>query len=485
VCVALPGRAYVEQMSDDRRHAVVVGGSMAGLLAARALVEHFDQVTIVERDRFPEEPAFRKGVPQSRHVHGLLSGGTERLERAFPGLRDELIAAGAASFVVPADALWLGPAGWLRRFPEGLSVLSATRYLLEWAIRRRVAASDRVRFVEGHDAVGLLANPEGTSVRGVRLRPRGGVEGTPELTADLVVDASGRDSPAPRWLEELGRAPPRETRIDAFLGYASRFYAPPPDWAADWRAINISPKAPDHTRGGVIIPVEGGRWLVTLAGYSHDYPPTDEAGFLAFARSLRTPIMAEAIERAQPLGPIYGYQRTDNRLRHYEALADMPERFVVLGDAACCFNPVYGQGMTVAAIAGVVLGESLDRQRRDAGGDLTGFTRRFQRALAKANGPAWLTATGEDLRFPGTEGARPGAVTRIMHWYLDRVIAVAGEDSAANLAFMRVVHMLAPPSALFQPGVIVSALRGARQPPLPGPPTAPTLPVRRRQGAAA
>jgi 2-polyprenyl-6-methoxyphenol hydroxylase-like FAD-dependent oxidoreductase len=472
-------------MSDDGRHAVVIGGSIAGLLAARALVDHFDRVTIVERDTFPEEPAFRKGVPQGRHVHGLLSGGTERLEQAFPGLRDELIAAGAAYFVVPADALWLGPAGWLRRFPEGLNVLSATRYLIEWAVRRRVAALGRVRFVEEHDAVGLLASPDGATVRGVRLRARGVAEGIPELTADLVVDASGRDSPTPRWLEELGRTPPRETRIDAFLGYASRLYAPPPDWAGDWRAINISPKAPDHTRGGVIVPVEGGRWLVTLLGYSRDYPPTDEEGFLAFARSLRTPVMAEALERARPLGPIYGYQRTENRLRHYEELADMPERFVVLGDAACCFNPVYGQGMTVAAIAGAVLGACLDHQRRHAGDDLTGFGRRFQRALARANGPAWLTATGEDLRFPATEGARPGVVTRIMHRYLDRIIAIAGEDPAANLAFMRVVHMLAPPSTLFQPGVIVSALRGATEPPLTAPPTAPSPPVRRHEGAAA
>src|SRR5579883_954151 len=450
-----------------RGHAIVVGGSMAGLLAARVLAAHFDRVTLVERDTFPDAPEFRKGVPQSRHVHVLLGRGQQLMERFFPGLLAELAAAGAPTIMWPTEMLWLMPAGWSKRFTPGTPFVSMSRELLEWCVRRRLAASPRLAFLPAHDVVGLVASPDGTAITGVELRARGGsadgLAPTQRLAADLVVDASGRGSHTPRWLEALGYEPPAETRINSFLAYASRYYAPPGGFQADWKGLFFNAKPPSIPRGGALFPVEGERWLVTLAGIGGDAPPLDEAGYLAFARRLRSPIMYEVIRRARPLSPIVGYRRTENQLRHYERPRRWHERLLVSGDAVCAFNPIYGQGMTVAAVDALALHRCLRAQeRRQPDGDLTGVARRFQQAVAESSATPWLMATGEDLRYPTTEGARPGVVTRLLHRYLDRVNLAATDNVTVNRAFGQVLNLLAPPSTLFRPNVLLPALLAAR-----------------------
>jgi 2-polyprenyl-6-methoxyphenol hydroxylase-like FAD-dependent oxidoreductase len=459
-------------------HALVVGGSIAGLLAARVLSDHFAHVTIVERDVFPDGPEFRAGVPQSRHIHALLGRGQALMERYFPGLGAELTDAGAAVLGWPADLLSLGPAGWSRRFSTSVTALTLSRQLLEWTIRRRVAALEGVRFITASEVIGLLPGPGRRAVRGVRLRRRvraapGGtaVPGDEELAADLVVDASGRGSHASRWLEALGYQTPRESRVNAFVGYATRLYRPPASFSADWRAILLRGITPRDPRIGLLIPIEGERWLVTLGGYARAYPPTDDDGFLAFARSLRSRVLYDAIQDAEPLTPIYGYQRTGNLLRHYDRLARWPERFVVTGDAMCAFNPIYAQGMTVAALDAAALDACLREQwQRAPDGDLSGLARRFQQRLGKALAGPWLIATGADLRFPTTEGGRPKPTARLVQKYIDRVTAVATEDRHVFEAFMEVVNMLAPPPRLFRPDILGRVLAGLREPPLIEPP---------------
>ncbi len=457
-------------------HAVVIGGSMAGLLAARVLAAHFARVTVVERDRLPAAPAFRAGVPQSRHVHVLLARGCTLLERLFPGLVADLEAAGALPVDWPADVLWLTPAGWSDRFRTGLSILCCSRELLEVTVRRRLTALQGVRFLEQHDVVGLVASPDGRGVEGVALRARDGAPGSPAtLAADLVVDASGRDSQTPRWLAALGYAPPAETRVNARLGYASRYYARPKGFRPDWQVLFFHAKPPTMRRGGALFPIEGDRWLVTLAGMGGDYPPTDEAGFLAFARSLRSPILYEAVRTAEPLSPIHGYRRTENQMRHYERLARWPERLLVVGDAVCAFNPIYGQGMTVAALSAATLHRCLREQAR-AGG-LTRLGRRFQRAVAQRGATAWLMATGEDFRFPTTEGPRPGPATRLLQRYLDRVLAAATVDARVSLALGQVMNLAAPPATLLAPPIALRVLRALRARTPAAPPTATPLPA--------
>jgi 2-polyprenyl-6-methoxyphenol hydroxylase-like FAD-dependent oxidoreductase len=459
-------------------HAIVIGGSIAGLVTARVLADHFARVTVVERDRFLKQPAFRKGVPQSRHLHGLLERGQMLLETLFPGLSTELTAAGARILEMPGDILLLSPVGWHRRFRPGLRFLSCSRELLEWSIRRRLAAMPTVCFLEGHDVMGLLANSDRTRVTGVQVRSRNeyAFGDMKELQGALVVDASGRHSRAPEWLRSLGYPQPQETTVNSFVGYASRYYTPPNDFQADWAMLFLQPKPPDTPRGGVIMPLEGNRWIVTLVGAAKNYPPTDEVGFLDFARNLRSPILYEVIKNAQPISPISGNLGTQNHLRHYERLHRWPERFIVLGDAVCAFNPVYGQGMTVAAQEAIMLDKTLREQRRRyPDGDLSGMSRRFQRQLARVIAPAWLLATSADYSYPTTEGGRRSLFARLMHPYLKQVAKVSTVDPEVGRALFAVTNLVSPPITLFRPQVLMRVIRGNRIPMLDKPPTGPVI----------
>lgn len=443
--------------SGSSSHALVIGGGIAGLLAARVLADYFEQVTIVERDRFPEKSVPRQGVPQSYQLHVLLAQGQRILEQLFPGLKDELADNGTPSVDWTADCRLLLLGGWAPRVSSGIASCACTRNLLEAIIRQRLANYSAVKFLEATQVTGLLANPSNTTVTGVRIQDGNGTAA--ELAAQLVVDASGRSSKAPQWLQSLGYKMPQETAINSFLGYASRMYQSLGGSALDYKALYIMPKAPDHPRGGVIYQVEGGRWMVSLIGVGRDYPPTDAASFLNFAQSLRSPEIYEAIKDGQPLAPIYGYRRTENRWRHYERLSRFPENFVVVGDAVCAFNPVYGQGMTVAALGALTLDQCLKQQyQHRSNRQVTGLAQRFQKQLAKVNTVPWLMATGDDFRWPTTEGRQPDFMTRLMHRYLDQVMRVASERASVYKVFAEVIHLLKPPSTFFQPGILAQVL---------------------------
>jgi hypothetical protein len=251
------------------------------MLAARVLSDHFDSVTLLERDRFPETPVARKGLPQGRHAHGLLERGRRALERFLPGLTGELVRAGAEPLDFTRDIAWMSPCGWYVRFPGDFLLLGCTRDLIDWGVRRRVAALPNVRIHQGANVAGLILGPGGARVAGARLRSRTADDEVDycgaELAADLVVVADGRTSRLPAWLAALGYEPPEETVINSFQGYASRLYRAPAEFAADWKGLYIQQAPPDDPRGGIITPVEGGRWLVSLVGGDGDYPPTDEA----------------------------------------------------------------------------------------------------------------------------------------------------------------------------------------------------------------
>ena len=270
-----------------------------------------------------------------------MTRGRQILERLFPGLEESLLEAGAVLIDSAEDLVLLWPAGFGPRFRSGIPFLQSSRELLEFAVRERVASIPNVRFLQKTDVTGLVPAKQGEAVVGAKVRSREG--GTDEeILADLVVDAGGRNSNASGWLEELGYDAPEETIVDAHLGYASRIYERTEGGARDWKALLVQAAPPNVTRGGVLYPIEGGRWIAGLDGVGGDYPPTDEDGFMEFARSLRTPMLYETIKDAKPLTPIYGYRATKNRKRHYEKLSRQPHNFVVTGDAASAFNPVYG-----------------------------------------------------------------------------------------------------------------------------------------------
>ncbi|MFD7093951.1 NAD(P)/FAD-dependent oxidoreductase [Streptomyces xanthophaeus] len=438
-------------------HAVVIGAGLAGLLAARVLADRFAQVTLVERDELPEDgPAFRPGVPQSRHAHVLWSRGLELLEELLPGTTDELLGGGAALLKSPGDFLWLSPADWFRAVP-GTEVLLAGRELIDWTVRRAVLRHERIRLRAGAAVTGLTAAPDGRAVTGVQLR-----HGDP-LDARFVVDATGRGSKTPAWLAALGVPAPEVTRYDSKLGYSSRYFEIPPDPARRWHGMYVQGR-PDSPRGAVLMPVDRARWLVTLIGNGEHAPPTRDEEFLGFARSLRSPALHDAIRDAKPLSPAVGYRATANEWLHYERLERWPAGFVVLGDAACRFNPVYGHGMTVAALAADALRKEI---RALDTGSVPGAARRIQRRTVAAAQTAWQIATSEDMRYPQTQGPPPDRTTRILQRYMARVMVGANTDPAVSGRFFGVLSLSTPPSALLTPATMIRVLSKWRVPASP------------------
>jgi 2-polyprenyl-6-methoxyphenol hydroxylase-like FAD-dependent oxidoreductase len=432
------------------KRAIVIGGSVAGLAAAGALSRHFARVTLIERDDYPSEPAARKGTPQARHVHVLLKQGEAALERLFPGFFDELEGRGAQRVDTAGDARWYYYGGWKARFKSGIEMVSQSRPLLEWSLRRRVGALVNTD-VMGGDVQGLESSDG--RVTGVRLRRKDGAsDGLETVAADLVVDASGRGSRTPHWLESLGVGAPPESEVKVDVGYATRFYERT-EAQRDWTALLCHPRFPDK-RCGVLLPIENGLWMLTLVGWFGDHPPANEAEFLAWARSLAIPDLYEAVRDAKPVSEIALHRFPSNRRRHYERVSRMPDGLVVLGDAACSFNPVYAQGMATSALGASAL-ESLLAE--EGGAARAGFSQRFQARLARITDSPWLLATGEDFRSDEAIGERP-AFMPLLGWYTARVHQLTWRDPFAAKRFLEVMHLVRPPSALFHPRVALRAL---------------------------
>ncbi|MGJ5760723.1 NAD(P)/FAD-dependent oxidoreductase [Streptomyces galbus] len=361
-------------------HAVVIGSGLAGLAAAGALARFMDRVTVIERDWLPRGAGRRRGVPQARHTHSLPTAAHQGLEELFPGIRADLVRAGAVHLRVPEDLLLLGPAGWLPRFDAGLSLLSAGRDLLDAVVRDRLRADAKVGFLHDHDVVGLRPGPQDT-VTGVLARARdrrapGGWTPPRLIAADFVVDASGRGSHAPQWLADLGYEPPAETVVRTGATYATSLYAPPVGHVADWQGVWLM-AAGDDPRQGLLHPVEGGRWSVSLSTPGTAPAPADHEQMLHAAAALRDPLLRDLLATATPLGPVYRCAVTGSRWRHYERLRRWPDQFLVVGDAFAALDPVHGDGMTLAVQGALLLERMLT-----AHGTAVGITYRLRRALA-------------------------------------------------------------------------------------------------------
>ncbi len=430
-------------------HAIVIGASLAGLWTARVLADHFQRVTVFERDQLPAGPASRPGVPQDRHVHVLLQRGALIMGRLFPGIEDELVAAGAHRLDLTRDGYGKLRGRWLQRFPSGKTTYGCSRILLESLVRARVMGLPNVSVIGGAQALGLVG--EAGRVTGVRVRRKEDSLESVE-TADFVADASGRTSKTPQWLAALGYGEPEETVIDARLGYAGRRYRMPEIPEGGWLTMLIGQEPPVKSRGGLIYSEEDNVWMVMVAGCLGDYPPTDEAGFEEFAASV-DPQFYAAIRSAEPISKIIGYRKTENRFRRYEKFTRWPDRFVTLGDAVCGFNPVYGQGMTVAAMAAECLGEHLGK----AQGVLDGIAWRFQKSYPKIVEPAWLLATSADTEWLGRQ-AGSSLAERFASWYFPQVLDTIPDDRAVHEAFIEVQNLTASPRALFSPGIVARVL---------------------------
>lgn len=433
-----------EHRASRYAHAIVMGGSMAGLLAARVLSDHFAQVTLIERDVLPADVANRRGVPQGRHTHGLLASGQDTLRLLFPGLCERLRADGAVFGDILTDVRWFFEGGSLARVATDMQGLMLTRPFLESAIRARVRAIPNVTVRDGCQVTGLLADEGRDTVTGVSLQ--NGLS----LTADLVVDATGRGSKAVEWIRSMGYDAPAEERVEIGLSYTTRFFKREPHHLDGGLGTIVAP-TPDGKRGGVMIAQEGGRWTVTLI--SHFVPAAGEelGAFRSFAAQLPSSAIHDVVRAAEPIGDAFGARFPSSIRRRYERLRRFPEQFVVMGDAVCSFNPIYGQGMSVSALEALALGEVVESGTTKAG-------RRFFARAARIVDSPWTTAVGNDLRMPEAVGPRSAIGTQISR-YVARLQRAAHTDPELAVAFMRVANLLDHPQALFAPKVVWRVLR--------------------------
>lgn len=421
-------------------HVAVVGASLAGLFAAAASAGEGRKVTVIERDVLPATAKPRPGVPQGHQPHVLLYRGLLTLEELLPGIETELRAAGAVAFDT-GDVAWLGESGWtpfgVRQFP----IVSATRPLLEHLVLSRVRQLPGVQILDR-----TRVNSIGRRGDSWSIASTAGV-----IEADLVVDASGRSSRLPEWLAECGVRSAAVSEVDARIGYAARLYAIAPG-SVQVAGVVVG-QTPQTPAGGMALPVEGGRWIVAAVGSGDRRPPRDAAGYETFLRELRDPVVAELISCGEPLGDVHVHRQTANRRHHYERIRDWPPGLLVVGDALCAFDPVYGQGIAVAA------GEALLLRRAFESGLRAGGERTLLRAFSAAVSLPWSIAAGEDLRLPSSAGTQTRVQRLLSAWTqeLGRLATHGHERAQSSVA--RVYHLMGSPLLLFHPALFVGALR--------------------------
>ncbi len=450
---------------------VVLGAGLGALLMSRVLADHFDEVVLVDRDAVVDVPDYRPGVPHGRHAHGLVARGHQIFEQQFPGLTQDMIDAGVKPGDFSGDIQWYFGGRRLKPSRSGLVSVPATRPVLEYHLRRRVQKIPNVTFLERHDIVGLHTDPQGRTVLGARVQPSEPGSSPRTLEADLVIDSTGRGSRSPAWLEELGYGRPDEDRMRIDLAYTTRHYQAPYDPFGTDLAI-IPAATPSHPRGAFFyrLPGPDNRLELSLTGLLGDHPPTDPDGFLDYVASLPVPEIHRHILACEPIDDPVMFRYPASVRRRYERLTRFPARYLVVADAVCSFNPIYAQGMTVAALQSLVLARHLQ-------GGAVPEPAAFFRDIAKEIDSPWEFSAGADLGYPGVEGKRSAKI-RFINSYVARYQRAAARDSGLTDSFVRVAGLIDPPTSLLTPGKLLRVLRlgaaGPAGPAATGPVPAPS-----------
>jgi 2-polyprenyl-6-methoxyphenol hydroxylase-like FAD-dependent oxidoreductase len=439
-------------------HAVVIGAGMGGLAAAKAVAPFFDRVTVLDRDALPDGPEFRSGTPQARHTHALLAGGSRALEALFPGIGSDLLKAGAVKGRVGLERF---EQPGFDPFPQrdlGFDRFFLSRPLLENLCRRRLREEPNVELRSRSRVTELIPSPDGRDVVAVRYDDEEGKSDV--LSTDLVVDASGRAAPTLSLLERIGARGLDVAEIGIDQAYATAMFEIPADAPRHWMGLAHLGAAPAENYGGAISPIEHGRWIVSLGRVHGDPLPGEIEGFKAFVKAFRTPTFFDAINGAKQVGEIARYDMPASVRRHFDRFERFPGRLIPLGDSVCRFNPVFGQGMSVAAQEAVVLDRLLD-SCRDQAGPLDGLAPDYLSRIQDLLEAPWAVAQ-TDFVFPQTRGARPPDLEKGLQ-YGAALTRLAAEDPETHRIVMEVRHLIRPQSALREPELArrVTALMAA------------------------
>jgi 2-polyprenyl-6-methoxyphenol hydroxylase-like FAD-dependent oxidoreductase len=422
---------------------------MGGLMAASALSAHFDHVTVLERDALPERPEARMGTPQARHPHVLLLSGQQVLEQMFPGVLAQLEAAGAQKARLGRDIWWERPG--FDPFPRrdlGYDNFFMSRPLLEFVCRSRVEGLKSVSLLSRSRVEEIEVDDSRNTVTGVRFTSGEGTVST--LACDLVVDASGRGALTLAVLDSLGFPRPPETEIGVDIAYASAVFETPDDAPTEWKAIMHFPRAPENSRGAFLFSIEDGRWIIGLGGAHGDSPPGDTDGYMAFLGSLRRSTIFDAVRKARRVSDIARFAFPCSLRRHFETLQSFPRGLAPIADAISRFNPLFGQGMSVAAQEVTALSDLL-RSRETSADPLDGLAEAFFQQIQPLLATPWSIAEN-DFIYPQTRGQRPPDIEGRFR-YGAALMQVAAQDPGVHKTMVEVNMLLKPLSTLREPEI--------------------------------
>jgi 2-polyprenyl-6-methoxyphenol hydroxylase-like FAD-dependent oxidoreductase len=434
----------------SEKTAVVVGAGMGGLAAAKVLSNHVGRVTVLDRDILPSQPEPRIGTAQSKHTHALIGGGLKALSALFPGLEENLHAEGAVKLRVGLEACLERPG--YDPFPMrdlGFDIYSGSRPLFEWVTRGRIKQQNNIELLPECRVTRLIASQDGSAITGVRWESSGGQ--TQTLHADIIVDASGRGTLTLELLDALGFPRPEETEIRMDQAYSTAMFERPSTFPATWKSMIVLPSAPTSSRGAFLFPIENNRWIMSAGGNHGDVPPADLVGLLEFLKTLRTQTIYNAVKDARPIGDIARFVLPSSVRRHFERLQQFPKGLFVIGDGICRFNPVFGQGMSVAAQQAVIL-DRLLASRADGSGTLDDAGIKYFAACQDVIEAPWAVAMN-DFVYPKTRGQRPPDFGQRMQYGI-ALTRLAAEDPAVQKLVTEVNHLLKPQSALREPELV-------------------------------
>lgn len=448
----------------SQEKAIVIGGGIAGLLTARVLSDYYREVMIVERDELPEEPSSRPGTPQAFHPHRVLPRGGMIMERFFPGYVDDLLAQGAHSTFNEKMNLFTSYGAIATSFNEKNA--SSSRALLEWTFRQRVQQIANIRFLSGQEVTGLQTSADRKQVTGVHIKARSEQKEERTMAADLVVDTSGRSSKLIKWLEAMGLKVPEPERLIVHLGYSTRYYRVPPHIKAKWGGV-VSEAQPAKGIGtGMLGYIEDNmaQTLLFSAGGAH-YPSTDPEEYEKEMHSLAGPLLAEVVQELEPIGAPRGYRTPESVRQHFEQMEDWPSGLLAAGDAFCNFDPIHGQGMTVAAIEAEMLDLCLSEQRHTP---QPNFERKVLQRMQEAIEPAWWLSSVADLRWKGVAhvGAEPlkgvSFAQKYFDLYVKRAVKLANEEHNPSmfLQYFMMNALVLSPREIINPRMLGMLLTG-------------------------